>query len=539
MAKATIAKDSKALAEVAGNVFSGLIGVFILIVLVVFPLYFQNYYFDILKAKYKFYWVVCVVLIALCLIVGLTFLFIDKMEYGGANLRRLLGKCKLVELKKQPLTYKLLVLFWMLALLSTVLSDYKFESFWGNEGRFSGFFLITLYVVGVFLIGKLSLVKQWYLDLFMLSGAMVCLYGITDYFYMDILGWKSNVESTQLDIFTSTIGNINTYTAFVALVMSCACGLFITERKLIRKLWYYLVVVISFFAIIMGQSDNAYLAVGALFALLPFFLFASRKGFLQYSILITSFISVIKVIDEINKKMGDKVIGISGLFNMIEEFKGIEILVFVLWGLVLALFMWNRKFTATGKAEQIGKLPRAIWSGILVMVAVTIFYLLYDANFGGNPEKYASLSQYLIFNDNWGTLRGYCWRIAWEAYRSQPFIHQLFGSGPDTFGILTYGYREEALALYHMYFESAHNEYLQYLVTMGPFALIAYLLFLGSACRDMVKCYKKKPMVLALLLAVACYSAQALVNINLPIATPVMWCLLAVGLSVCREAKEQ
>ena len=41
--------------------------------------------------------------------------------------------------------------------------------------------------------------------------------------------------------------------------------------------------------------------------------------------------------------------------------------------------------------------------------------------------------------------------------------------------------------------------------------------------------------MMATLFAVLCYGAQALVNINLPIATPVMWTILMIGLAGCRR----
>ena len=54
MAKAAPKKDPNTLAEVAGSVYAGIMAVFTFVVLAVFPLYYHNYYFDILKAKYKF-----------------------------------------------------------------------------------------------------------------------------------------------------------------------------------------------------------------------------------------------------------------------------------------------------------------------------------------------------------------------------------------------------------------------------------------------------------------------------------------------------
>ena len=72
-------------------------------------------------------------------------------------------------------------------------------------------------------------------------------------------------------------------------------------------------------------------------------------------------------------------------------------------------------------------------------------FVLYDANLGGHAELYSALSQYLVFDDDWGTNRGYCWRIGWQSYRELPFLHQLFGFGPDTYGILTWDFRQDAL----------------------------------------------------------------------------------------------
>ncbi|MFR3752802.1 MAG: hypothetical protein ACLTW9_11920 [Enterocloster sp.] len=64
-------------------------------------------------------------------------------------------------------------------------------------------------------------------------------------------------------------------------------------------------------------------------------------------------------------------------------------------------------------------------------------YILYDANIKGNGDQYGSLKTYLVINDDWGTRRGYIWRIWNESYRKFPLIHKIFGYGPDTFGIIT------------------------------------------------------------------------------------------------------
>ncbi|MEG1848913.1 MAG: O-antigen ligase family protein, partial [Lachnospiraceae bacterium] len=267
--------------------------------------------------------------------------------------------------------------------------------------------------------------------------------------------------------------------------------------------------------------------------LLPFALFGTRQGIKRYTILVALLLSTIKCISIINIKMPDQVVGMGGIFSALSRFSGLTYIVIALWTIVIILYIGDNVFFK-GKADWVGRWLRIGWLILLITGVMALVWILYDANLGGHAEKYGAFSQYLVFNDNWGTRRGYCWRIAWESYMQQPLIHKLFGFGPDTFGILTWGFREEALNLYGEFYESTHNEYLQYLVTMGPFALISYVGFLASSCVMMIKGLKKQPWVLAPLLAVICYGVQAIVNINLPIATPIMWTLLAVGMAMCR-----
>lgn len=534
MAKTTPAKNPDALCEVAGNVFSGIIAVFLAVTLAIFPLYYHDYYFDILVYKYKFYYMSVLVLAAVCLLTAIAFWFVDQMEYQGQNRKKLFENLRWKNLKRHMTAAEgFLLLFLFFAIISTLQSDYLFESFWGNEGRFSGLFLILLYTLTVFLIGRLGRMKQWYLELFLITGVLVCLFGITDYFRMDILGWKAGVKAGDANSFTSTMGNINTYTAFVALVVGTAAGLFAVEKNVLRRIWYYAVYLISIFAIITGQSDNAYLALGALFGFLPLLLFASRTGIKRYMVLIASFVSVIKVIDAVNLKYADKVIGLSGLFKFMTNYDKLEYIVIAVWLLVAVLYI-SDWLLFNKREDKVGLWLRIIWVALIAAAAAAVVYVLYDANFGGHAERYQALSRYVIFDDQWGTNRGYCWRIGWQSYMKQPFHHKLFGFGPDTFGLLTWDLREQTIQDLGVYFESAHNEYFQYWVTAGPFAAVSYMLFLVCAWIRMAKQVGKTPWVLAPMFASLCYGAQALVNINLPIATPVMWTLTAMGLALCR-----
>ena len=61
---------------------------------------------------------------------------------------------------------------------------------------------------------------------------IVCLLGILHFFNLDPLGFKKEISQDDYSIFVSTIGNINTYTAYLALPMGASAVMFATEKNI-------------------------------------------------------------------------------------------------------------------------------------------------------------------------------------------------------------------------------------------------------------------------------------------------------------------
>lgn len=114
-------------------------------------------------------------------------------------------------------------------------------------------------------------------------------------------------------------------------------------------------------------------------------------------------------------------------------------------------------------------------------------------------------------------------------------IKKLIGFGPDTFGIILLDKTQNNI--YGEIYDTAHNEYIHYLLTVGIVGVTSYIIYLCSFIVNGVRICKKNPIVIAIVMAVICYSVQAFVNLNLPIATPIMWMLLMLGELKCREVK--
>ena len=181
--------------------------------------------------------------------------------------------------------------------------------------------------------------------------------------------------------------------------------------------------------------------------------------------------------------------------------------------------------------DSMNKIAVYIWIGVIAVVCLAVLFVLYDANLGGHADKYGALSSYVVFNDEWGTQRGYVWKRAMEIYTKKlNLLQKIFGYGPDTFAlIMQYYYPGEMQNGRMVIFDSAHNEYLHYLVTIGFVGMASYLVFMVSSIVAMAKKIKEQPIVAAVMMAVLAYAIQAVVNINLPIAMPIILQLLAMG----------
>lgn len=506
--------------------------VFALAVLAGLPLVFHDYYFDILDTKYWFYCGVIISMAVTFAVIALIFLWRDRTLYQGKIFQKLTGDFSFKTLKFSDWA---MLAFLAMAVISTFQSEYFYESFWGNEGRYCGLFLIILYTFSFFIISKCLVLKKWHLDVFLAAAMIVCLIGILHYFKLDPLGFKNDLGYQDNLDFTSTLGNINTYTSYLALVVGISTVMFAIEKEKGRKIWYTLCMVVSLFALITGISDNAYLTLIALLFFLPFYLFNNIKGIRSYIIILAVLCTEFVVIGTIVDRIPDHVIAINGLFNVITDFKLLPVLTAVLWFIACGLWAGERGIWREAKNTNIG---RWIWLFLSFIAFGVLGRVLYEVNILGEVEKYGSLEKYLLFNDDWGTHRGYIWNLAMRIYSEFPIIHKIFGYGPDTFGIITVqNFYEEMISLYSEKFENVHNEYLQYLLTVGIAGVTAYITLIASSIIKMIRESSQRPMLMAIAMAVICYAAQAVVNISTPIVTPVMLTLLMMGLSAYRQSE--
>ena len=536
------------------NASNVIVGLWVMAMFTIFPLIYNDFYFDILQTKYY-------TVLTLSIIMILALIVICGFAGGFKNFFENMNKKGFVVWFKEEFSIWdiCIMVFWLMSALSTAFAGrFIMESITGDKGRYSGLLLISIYVILYFTVSRMFSFGKVYFTVFLAVSIPVCLFGYTDYFNMDILGFKEKISPEQWPIFTSTIGNINTYTAVLAFYIAIAGTLFITTpfksdngrgESIGKIVFYYVIMLMNFIALTMGTSDNGYLTLAAFFGLVPFVAFRTMEGVRRFILTILTYLLGIKIIQLINISYAGKVLGISGLYDFISDFKYLNLIIAVLALTVIIMYVLEyRKKEKRRDNEALLRSLRYIWLAILVIIFAAIVFMgmKINSDVTAAKEKYGALADYFVFNDSWGTFRGYIWRAAVEEYMKFPLLHKIFGSGPDTFGLYIGLLRnEEMTSVTGQFFDATHNEYIQFLFTLGPIATIAYILALilpsVEALRTRLFYLRDNtmlPYLYACAIAVICYATQAVVNLNLPVVTPFLWIFLSIMVAILRDKGE-
>lgn len=547
MANFNVKKKFISLSEIFSNIAAAITGVFVFIILVIFPLYTNDKYFDILAARYMFFKIWAIMFVLSLSLLGVIYLIVDyiKDEEEVPAAIKFLNRLTWPNIKKNVLISDIfMIMMVVVCLISTIGSEFKTESFYGSSGRFQGLECWMLYATTYFCITRTFRYKRIFLDFAIICGCIACIWGTMDFFMMDPFKFFVGVNAHQRSMFASSIGNLNTYTNYTIIVFAMSAILFMLEKNIIKLVFYGIATVIGAIGCVCGLADNAVLGIFALFLVIPFFMFKTRRDLLRYLIVFEIFFFSLfffwnglryphnAVQDSILKQLIHKPF-IPYIFI---PFGIIVIIIGILMYKTKPKFDMSINNCLTQLDSVLPKYAIKIYLGIVVLGFVLVFYIILDMNiFKKHVDIWSnipSINQF-VFNDDWGTHRGHNWRIAFTNFTQNFNLFQkLFGYGPDTYLVVTERtFYEEMVNRYGEVYDSAHNEYINYLICEGVIGLISYLGLFVSGIVYAVKSSKNNKIVLASVVAVICYMVQAIVNIAIPITTPIFFTLMYIGVA--------
>lgn len=535
-------KNRQSLSEIFSNIASGVTGVYVFFILTIFPLYTHDKYFDILGARYVFFKIWAISLAVILSFLGLTYLFIDAKNQSSSPsaIRRFIDAFNIKNIKKHIILTDIFFIIMIISMIiSTIGSEFKEESFFGNAGRYQGLECWIIYLISYFCITRTFKFKRYYLDFAILAGCFACIWGTLDFFWLDPFGFFRNVSAHQKGMFASSIGNLNTYTNYTIMIYALAGSLFVIEKNPVKSIFYAITSFIGCAGSIFGLADNIVLGFFGFYLFLPFFTFKNRRQFLRYLILID-----ILLFSAFTFWLGLKLPHNSYQSSFFQDFvskSGVPYLFIPFTILVVAIGIILYKFPPNYGSEISNSLnpldsilPRQfkiVYIAIVCVGFISVTYILLDMNvFKQHTDIWNQIpsSHQLVFNDYWGTHRGHNWRIAFTNFTQNFSLFQrLFGYGPDTYLVVSERtFYEEMVTRFGEVYDSAHNEYINYLICEGLIGLICYLGIFISGLRTGVKNLTKNPYILAPIMAVIAYMVQAIVNIAIPITTPIFFTLM-------------
>ena len=511
---------------------NALLNYYLVLMFTVFPLFATNYFFNIRHDKYYFFLAVTGIIVITEVMMILNVTFVDPNQTSPQ-----IQISTKVWYKTLSITDWAMIALLISCIISTILSPHPLEAcIYGTSGRNNGLLLILLYVSVYFVITRCF----YYLDYVFLAFAggsvIVFLLAVLNFHYIDPLGMYIDLGANYIEDFTSTIGNKNLLSSYICVSLPVFITMSVHTKKTLFRIVYMTVSGLGFMALMTADSDSGILGMGVFLAIflvwyskkiqrLKYYLLcitimlASAKILQLFTYIVTSFFGCeTKQIDDFQKIFVESNIGF--------------ILIFASAIITVILFIVDHK-----KPEIVFSRAIPITIGVLFgLIAIGIFGIVFYFSVFDTETDLGRFETIIRFNEKWGTHRGFMWIKSFEIFSNFSIIEKLFGTGPDTFFYAFSPYFTELKNYGDSSTNAAHNEYINYLITIGLTGLLSYLTIIGGCIARAVRTARKNPLAIVFVSAVICYSVQAFVNISQPITTPLF--ILFIGLTEAISRKE-
>lgn len=502
------------------NMRHSIVNYYLFIMFTFFELFLTQQYSRARTDKYLLYIVLTCALLIGVIAISISY-YIDKKNPHA-----------LVVVEQQPF-FKLsitdigMIIFFLGAVISTLLSDHVLDSITGNAGRNNGLILLALYIVMYFIISRYYYFKNYVLLSFMVFGSLISLLAILHFFYIDPLGIMYGYSPEVVVDFGTTIGNKNTIASYMCVFLPCALMMFIVPNSISTRIVAAFAIIFAYCGLLVSGSNSGYLG----FASLLFFtaLVCIRKIHLlrRFMLALTVMFSSGLLLRLFSFIMNDKSKGFEKIGEMLIYSNVVYIIIAFCAVTTAVLYLFkNSNFTNS----NLFKNSLTVLISVVGIAALGVFsYFFYYYTVVDTTTNIGSLSQIFRFDDRWGTHRGFMWINGVKDFFKTDFINMLFGSGCDTFyHVFSPHFTELAIRFGNGSTNNIHCEYLNYLVTQGFVGLVSYMTVIISTIIRAFKTARKNELILLFVMPIIAYCAQAVVNIYTPVVTPFLFIFIAM-----------
>ncbi len=514
--------------SIAKTIMTWLVKAYVFLMLAVYPLYFQDKYYDMSDAKWLFYKNVSAffILASVIVLIWYTGCFI-----AGKKTKEFFKNAY----KNITVTDWFVFAYLIVCCISTLITPYRLFVIWGYDGWYMGFIAQVSFVLVYFLVSRFWRWDKFQLLIFLAAAFLVFFLGVIMRFRIDPMGMYEGLNEYNIQHFLSTLGQTTWYSSYMCII--CPLGLiaYWCAQKLWQRIAFGIFSVVSFMTFVTQNSDSAYMAIFGIFFMLFWISFDSDDKFLRLLECAIMALGAFKFIGLMQLVFADRMVDLDSLSIFMSRSNLTLIM------LVIVVFIYLlMKFYVFKKTEfhivKVKKLRYVML--ILLAVGIIVIAAYIGLNTAGKlPEGLSSDSNYLVFNDAWGNNRGVSWRCTVDGYFKADPLRKLFGVGPDSFGEYIYTYYQADMDRVfgkEIAQICAHNEWLNILLNLGILGLITYLGTFISSFKDCMKGAKNSPYLYGVAIAIAAYILHNFFCYQQIICTPTIFILMGMAQAVIR-----
>lgn len=481
--------------------------VYLIIILVLLPLYMKDRMVMIGDAKYFFFR-------------NATLLFLAVIAFGMA-LYAITGGWKqmLNCFSRNNLSVLdcFVLAYGITSIVSCTLAEDLEIAIWGYADWHLGVISQLLFVSIYFVVSRLYSGSEDMWETAGIAAVIVFLLGVLNRFQVDLLGIYTGMAENDWNRYhlLSTIGNNNWYCGYISVTAGIFIYLFYS-RQGISKVIAGLGVVLTFTTLLTQGSESGYVLVAGVLAILCYVSLSKRATFLRFLETVLLFPTVCLVLQGIHAIAPKLLImddeGTEGIWALWSGWS----IVFLVLGI---LYVWFRVRWRHGLEENCRFVKPIRMTMVVCVCAGVIVFIAWGAS-GRNM--------------NWGTARGALWYLSIRSFIEGSWKQRFIGAGPDCFATHIYeSYNpNDMVQVAHRWqnvvYTSAHNEWLNMLVTQGLFGLVAYVGIFVSGFVRAINRVEAQPVLLLGLLALGGYAANATVSFQHVMATPFIFVMLGM-----------
>lgn len=516
---------------------------------VLFPLFMRDGYLDIMEAKTKFFLVTTGIYLAGMLIIAV----VKKIQEGT----------DIFVWKRISFTDIFCLALVVNIFSGLLLNKFNSEVLWASKGKLFGCIFLEMCCMIYFFISRTFRMNQGILWGLLLGNIFTAFFVVCSRFGVDIFHLYDIIVKNQRSAFLGTLGQINVVASFFCVFIPFWMGCYLSAKERTSKILFGIALFFALTAGFSSNSDSIFLGIVGAYLFYLWSAFADGERLSAYfqcgSLLFLSIFSVgfLTYLAKHNLHFTVK-------WDLLQQ----QILKYSLLWLGVAVFLGicpmilKNILKKIDLKDSLKKRRTFLLMIVVVIMILAVFIVAMNSGILKNGNAFGKhsvcddflenndigsckvfLGKYILFNDSWGSNRGYVWKRTFQLFGQLPVWKKIMGCGMGMFPSFFEAFHTEAMKQFGYYFVDAHNEFLQFLVTTGIIGCISYFgMIITTLIKNLLfirnKGERERPenelsIIVPAILFV--WLLQGLVNSPTVFITPYLFIFLGIGRNIVTE----